>query len=98
MAKIEEIDWSPRAKDNLKKIAEYISNDSQKNANAFLEQIFDHAENLKSFPLMGKIVSELKDPNIRELLFKNNYRIIYRVLEKKIQIITVRHAKRLFRL
>ena len=69
MAKIEEIEWSPRAKDNLRRIAEYIARDSHKNAVSFLEQIFDHVENLKLFPLIGKIVSDLKDPNVRELLF-----------------------------
>ena len=97
MAKIEIIEWSPRARDNLRRITDYIARDSYKNAKSFLEQIFDHTENLKLFPHMGKVVSDLKDPNIRELLFKKNYRIIYRVLEKKIQIITVRHTKRLLK-
>jgi len=36
MAKIEEFEWSPRAKDNLRRITEYIARDSHKNAVSFL--------------------------------------------------------------
>jgi len=46
---------------------------------------------------MGKQVPDIKEIKVRELLFKKNYRIIYRILDKKIQIITVRHVSRLMK-
>jgi len=43
---------------------------------------------------MGRIVPELDEPNIRELILRN-YRIIYRILEKKIQIVRLFHGSRI---
>ncbi|MDQ3021191.1 MAG: type II toxin-antitoxin system RelE/ParE family toxin [Bacteroidota bacterium] len=48
-----------------------------------------------SHPKAGRIVPELSDEKIRELI-KGNYRIIYRIVnKKKVDIITVHHSKRL---
>lgn len=43
---------------------------------------------------MGRIVPELDEPNIRELILRN-YRIIYRILEKEVQIIRLFHGSRI---
>jgi len=43
---------------------------------------------------MGRIVPELDDPNIRELILRN-YRIIYRIFEKEVQIIRLFHGSRI---
>ncbi|TFG00558.1 MAG: type II toxin-antitoxin system RelE/ParE family toxin [Promethearchaeota archaeon] len=43
---------------------------------------------------MGRKVPELDDPNIRELIFRN-YRLIYRIMGDKIQIVRVFHGSRI---
>jgi len=42
---------------------------------------------------MGRIVPELDDPNIRELILRN-YRLIYRILGEKVQIVRLFHGSR----
>ena len=43
---------------------------------------------------MGRIVPELDESNIRELILRN-YRIIYRILGEKIQIVRLFHGSRI---
>ena len=68
--------WSPLARDNLKLIYEYISEESFDLAKNIIESIVERTKNLSEFPSMGRIVPELQEPNIRELIFKG-YRMIY---------------------
>jgi len=91
------IKWSDTAKTDLKGIFEYLTQDSPQYAEYFYERIFESIENLKFFPKMGRIVPELKNQNMRELIFQN-YRIIYQYLEDTIEIITIFHGKRLLRI
>jgi len=51
-------------------------------------------EDLKSFPESGRIVPETENKSIRELIY-GNYRLIYRLEEKKISVLTVRHGKQI---
>ena len=62
-----------------------------------VERFFEETEILESFPLSGRIVPELKDETIRELIF-GNYRIIYRIFSKKVvDILTIHHGNRLLK-
>ena len=56
--------------------------------------VLSTVQRLADFPNSGKIVSELNKPDIREILF-GNYRIIYRVKNDLIEILTVYHGARL---
>jgi len=78
----------------LNEIIDYIAQDSLEYALSFYEQVREKVENLILFPKMGRIVPELDEPNIREL-FLRNYRIIYRISEKKIQIVRLFHGSRI---
>lgn len=51
-------------------------------------------ERLAVFPNSGRIVPELNDPGIREILF-GNYRIVHRVTGDLVEILTVYHGARL---
>jgi len=44
-------------------------------------------------PNIGRKVLEAEDPDVRELIF-HNYRIIYRIRGKEIQIVAIIHAAR----
>jgi toxin ParE1/3/4 len=91
------IRWSYEALDRLIEIEDYISKDSSARAMQFVDQLIEHAESLSEKPLMGRIVPELANPDIRELVFKK-YRIIYRLKEKHIEILTVFEGHRLMRI
>ena len=84
--------WSPLALERVNEIADYIAEDDAKTARRFLIDIFGAAERLESFPNSGRVVPEVKRPNVREIIF-GNYRVIYRVERKRVSILTVRHGK-----
>jgi addiction module RelE/StbE family toxin len=91
------IRWSYEALERLIEIEDYISKDSSVRAIQFVDQLIENAELLSGKPLMGRIVPELANPDIRELVFKK-YRIIYRLKEKRIEILTVFEGHRLMRI
>jgi len=88
-----EIEWSSKAENDLNEIIDYIAQDSLEYALSFYEQVRERVENLIQFPKMGRIVPELDEPNLRELILRN-YRIIYRISGKRIQIVRIIHGSR----
>ena len=46
------------------------------------------------FPEIGRIVPEYGDPKMREIIYRN-YRIVYLVEERAVEIITVFHGSKL---
>ena len=89
-----EIEWSSKAENDLNEIIDYIAQDSLEYALSFYEQIREKVENLAKFPKIGRKVPELDDPKIRELIL-GNYRIIYRLLEEKVQVVRIFHGSRI---
>ena len=87
--------WTQRALYDLEDIADYISKDSVKYASLTLEKILDTASLIEANPLLGRIVPETNDKNIREII-KGNYRVIYFLSSDHAAIIlTVFHTARL---
>jgi toxin ParE1/3/4 len=92
-----EIRWTDLALSDIENIAEFIAKDSEIYAKIQVERFFEETEILMSFPLSGRIVPELKDKNIREIVF-GSYRIIYRIFSKEhVDIITIHHSSRLIK-
>ena len=87
------VEWTDPALDDLAGIAEYIARDSEYYAAAFVQEIKEAAASLAEFAERGQIVPEFADPSIRELLVKS-YRLVYRVLEKRVVILTLIHGAR----
>ena len=80
---------------DLKGIIEYISADSPHNALKILRKIKQKASNLYTLPERGRIVPELQDQGIfhyRELIIPP-WRLIYRVGERKIFVLSVIDAR-----
>lgn len=67
--------WSPEAVEDIESIAEYIGRDSEFYASSVVTKIVDLAGSLGKFPLIGRVVPELNDENIRER-FAYSYRVI----------------------
>jgi toxin ParE1/3/4 len=63
----------------------------------FVKKIYDSVQKLKDFPNIGRIVIEIDNPSIREIIFQN-YRIIYRNMVDYVEIITIIHGSRLLKL
>ena len=86
--------WIPQALDDIEAICKFIDRDSNHFAHLFANKIFEIAKTLESFPNAGRIVPESNQESIREILY-GNYRIIYRVLDDEVQVVTVHHSSRL---
>jgi plasmid stabilization system protein ParE len=86
--------WSPLAVERMEEISDHIACDSASAANRWIDSVFGKVDLLTKCPEMGRIVPELKAPSIREIIF-GNYRIIYRVMDRSIRILTVRNFKQI---
>ena len=85
--------WSFEATADLNGIAEYISRDSAFYAASFVEEILTASRSLDMFAERGRLVPEISNPNIRELLIKE-YRLIYNIEEQRIVILGLIHGRR----
>lgn len=87
--------WSIPAKEDLKKIYDYIARDSQYYARKVSQEIVEKSEKLNNFPERGRIVPEIDEPNIRELIIYS-YRLVYEISPNKIEILALIHGKQDF--
>lgn len=78
---------------DLRNIQDYIARDSEFYAVEFVEGVFEVIENLSEFPNIGRMVLEFQDQKIREIIYYN-YRIIYRLDNKKVEVLTIVHGSR----
>ena len=89
-----EVKWSPEAIEDLESIAEFIGRDSEYYARAVVTEILSVSKNVCEFPLIGRVVPEIGDEDIRER-FIYSYRLVYRIEPEQILIVAVIHGKRL---
>ena len=93
-----EILWSHEALTQLIGIDAFISKDGPDRAARFVAQIIKYADGaLLDQPRMGRVVPEISNQAIRELIFKG-YRIIYRPNPDSIEILTVFEGHRMLRI
>ena len=90
------VTWSPEALEDLESIAEYIERDSLFYAQSVVSKILEASRNIKEFPLIGRVIPELGDENIRER-FIYSYRLVYQMRQQNILIVAVIHGKRLLK-
>jgi plasmid stabilization system protein ParE len=87
------IRWTERASKDAIGIFDYIADQSLTYAESVYERILARPLQLERFPESGPIVPEYARPDIREL-FVYSFRIIYRVENNEIRILTVIHGSR----
>jgi len=85
--------WTDFAIEDLKSIHEFISKDSNRYADRFIEKLINRVDQLENFPKSGRVVPEFNINTIRELI-EGNYRIIYKVSPGQVAIVRVHHAAR----
>jgi plasmid stabilization system protein ParE len=86
--------WSPLALTRVRQEVVYITRDRPGAARAWAEGIFEAVERLSDLPESGRVLPELGRPDVRELGYRN-HRVVYRIGEEAILILTVRHNRRL---
>lgn len=89
------VKWSIPAKQKLKNIYDYIAKDSTYYAEKVTQYIIEKSERLNEFPEIGRVVPEIDNHNIRELLIYS-YRLIYEVSPNGVEILTLVHGKQDF--
>ena len=84
--------WSHCALERAAEIADYIAEDNPSAAKKWITQLFEHVKKIEQFPESTRIVHEINDPTIREVVFKN-FRIIYEIQNNCINVLTVRRFR-----
>ncbi|HVG60551.1 MAG TPA: type II toxin-antitoxin system RelE/ParE family toxin [Hyalangium sp.] len=86
--------WSLRSRRDLLEIGRFISRDDPLAARRWVERLRERARAAAAVPLAGRKTPEFDREDIREVLVRT-YRIIYRVREGEIQVLTVLEGRRL---
>ncbi|MDQ3191007.1 MAG: type II toxin-antitoxin system RelE/ParE family toxin [Bacteroidota bacterium] len=92
-----EVSWTLQSLEDIENIAEYIAKDSVKYAQIQVQEFFKVVKLLEEYPKAGRIVPELSNKSIREIIV-GAYRIIYRIVSaQKIDILNVHHSYKLLK-
>lgn len=89
--------WAPQAIEDVEAIRAYVARDSPHYADLVVERLVAAVTHLENHPRSGRAVPEVDDPSIREVIH-GNYRVVYRLRSDVVEIVTVFHGARLFRL
>ncbi len=87
----------PQAEADLEAIREYYERVAPDYAQTFVDGAVEKTLHLEAFPCMGRIVPEIDDDAIRELIYRQ-YRIIYIVDAEggRADVLTVFHSAKAF--
>ena len=89
--------WAPQAIQDVEAIRAHVTRDSAHYADLVVERLVVAVERLQDHPRSGRVVPELGDDSIREVIH-GNYRVVYRLRHDVVEIATVFHGDRSFRL
>lgn len=89
--------WAPQAIEDVEAIRSYVERDSAHYADLLVERLVAAVGRLEAAPRSGRVVPEVKDESLREVIC-GNYRIVYRLRADFVEVLTVFHGARLFRL
>lgn len=85
--------WTETAWRDLQRIADYIAEDSPGYAAALVRTIRDRARSLEELAARGRVVPELDQPTVRELIV-GSYRLIYEISERNVYVLGLIHGAR----
>lgn len=85
--------WAETAWRDLERIADHIAEDSQGYAAAFVRRIRDRAGSLDEMAERGRVVPELDQSTVRELVV-GSYRLIYEIDEGNVYVLALIHGAR----
>lgn len=86
--------WTSRARRDLVEIGPHIARDKLMAARRWVERLRQQARGAAAMPGSGRKVPEIGREDVREV-FSRTYRIVYRVCENEIHVLTVFEGHRL---
>ncbi len=88
---------SDEALSDLERIVAYIAFDNPQAAQRVGDELLDAALSLETFPERGRVVPEIRRPELREIVVRS-YRVIYRLnkQDSSIEIVRFWHGARGF--
>lgn len=69
---------TPQSQDDLREIVSFIAKHNSQRAKSFGNELIDRALTLGELPERGRVVPEISDPFVREIIHRP-YRIIYEI-------------------
>jgi toxin ParE1/3/4 len=70
---------TPQSVRDLEGIVRFIARDNPERARTFGNELIDRALSVATFPERGRVVAELGEPGVREIIH-GSYRIIYEII------------------
>ena len=87
--------WAAEAARDLEEIHAYIARHSPRYAALTVGRLVEAAERVAQFPESGRVVPELGDPAVREVIH-GAYRVVYELGGDVLTVLTVFRASRQF--
>ena len=87
------VNWTETATAQLQAIRDYLARSSPGYAQTLADRIVRRTEGLAAQPMLGAEVPEYGEELIREV-FEHPYRVLYRVSDREVQVLSVIHASR----
>ena len=87
------VHWTESALDDLRAVEAYIARRSPFYARGMVERLFGRGDGLASQPQIGPVMHSYEAQGLRKV-FESPYRLIYRVVAARVEIIAVVHASR----
>jgi plasmid stabilization system protein ParE len=86
---------TPQSLDDLRGIVVFIAQQNPARAMSFGNELIDHALTLVELPERGRVVPEISEPGVREIVHRP-YRIIYEIFPEQNAVYVLRfwHAAR----
>ena len=88
------VHWTDRAKARLRLIHDYIAHDAPLVAPQVIERLIDRSRQIGAAAHAGRQVPEYQREDLHEIL-ERPYRLIYRILPDRIDVIIVMHYRQL---
>jgi len=86
--------WTEVSVEDLREIFDYISKNSFHYARITVERIYKRADQISKNPRIGRIVPEIDNDEVRELII-GNYRLIYYIVnDGRVDILRIYHSAR----
>jgi len=85
------VEWTDNALEQLWAIHEYIAQSSPQYAQRVVDRLTRRTQQIRAFPLSGRVVPEYDAPQIREVI-EGPYRIIYYIKPDQIDVLAVIHG------
>lgn len=86
--------WTIRAEIRLDAIHAYIAQENPSAGLQVAQRILQRSSQIAEFPESGRRVPDYDRDDVRELI-EGNYRIVYRLLRDRIDVLTVMHCAQL---